>query len=178
MNITVYLGSSIGDDPDYRKEAEHLGEWIGKNGHRLVYGGSHLGLMGVLSNAVLDSGGTVTGVMPEFMIASGRAGGKSIELIRVKDMAERKKKMLELGDAFIALPGGPGTLEEISEAISGLRLRLHTRPCILLNVNGYYDPLIRMFDSMEKSGFVRPEELRYVHFAECTEDIITILAGQ
>ena len=148
MNITVYLGSSIGDDPDYRKEAEHLGEWIGKNGHRLVYGGSHLGLMGVLSNAVLDSGGTVTGVMPEFMIASGRAGGKSIELIRVKDMAERKKKMLELGDAFIALPGGPGTLEEISEAISQSRLGRSEKECFLYDVDGYYDDLRRMLLKM------------------------------
>lgn len=175
MNITVYLGSSFGNDPAFASETEKLGIWIGKNGHRLVYGGSHLGLMGVLCDAVTGNGGQVTGVMPGFMIAAGR-NHQAIELETVTGMAERKARMMELGDVFIALPGGIGTLEEITEAISALRLRLHGRPCLFLNVSGYYDPLEKMFASMTGCGFLRREEMRNVRFVKTAEELTAFLA--
>ncbi len=174
MNITVYLGSSFGNDPAFAEETKALGTWIGKKGHRLVYGGSHLELMGVLCDAVIENGGEVTGVMPGFMFAAGR-NHPAVAVETVGDMAQRKARMMELGDVFIALPGGIGTLEEISEAISALRLRLHGRPCFFLNVSGYYDPLEEMFAAMAESGFIRKEDLAGVRFAKTAAELIALL---
>ena len=115
MNITVYLGANAGNDPALAEAVRELGSWIGANGHRLVYGGSRSGLMGQLAQSALDAGGTVTGVEPQFFVQQELQHDGLTELIVTKDMTERKTKMIELGDAFIAFPGGTGTLEEISE---------------------------------------------------------------
>lgn len=164
MKITVFLGSSTGNSPVYEKAAEELGTWIGQNGHTLVYGGASVGLMGILADAVLSHNGKVIGIMPEFMIDGHKNHASLTEFRVAKDMAERKKMLLDEGDAFIAMPGGPGTLEEISDAISSLRLRLFDKPCLLYNLNHYYDPLKKMFKQMISSGFVQKEEISRVYF--------------
>ncbi len=175
MKITVYLGSSHGNDEKYGRLANDLGVWIALHGHTLVYGGAGLGLMNILAEAVRNNGGKVIGVMPEFMIRSGRNRNDLNELIITEDMASRRKKMLELGDAYIALPGGPGTLEEISEAISASRLRLHRNPCIFVNTDGYYEPLRQQFQMMMEKGFLRREEIADVYFAADLAEIAALL---
>ena len=141
MNITVYLGANAGNDPALAEAVRELGSWIGANGHRLVYGGSRSGLMGQLAQSALDAGGTVTGVEPQFFVQQELQHDGLTELIVTKDMTERKTKMIELGDAFIAFPGGTGTLEEIAEVMSKVSLGQLDAPCILYDLNGYYDSL-------------------------------------
>lgn len=157
-NITVYCGSNPGNDPIYKETAIELGKWIAGNGYDLVYGGGKIGLMGVIADTVLDNGGNVTGVIPVLLVEKEIAHHGLTELYIVSDMTARKKKMLELGDAFIALPGGPGSIEEITEAASAARLSIHDCPCILLNVNNYYDSMIRQYDLMVKEGFLFKEQ--------------------
>ena len=139
MNITVYLGASSGNDPTLEASVRALGRLIGKSGNALVYGGSKNGLMGALAESVLRAGGEVTGVEPQFFIDKGYEYDEITTLIVTRDMTERKTKMIELGDAFIAFPGGTGTLEEISEVMSKVSLKQLAAPCILYNLNGYYD---------------------------------------
>ena len=136
MNITVYLGANAGNDPALAEAVRELGSWIGANGHRLVYGGSRSGLMGQLAQSALDAGGTVTGVEPQFFVQQELQHDGLTELIVTEDMTDRKTKMIELGDAFIAFPGGTGTLEEIAEVMSKLALNHLDAPCIFYNLNG------------------------------------------
>ncbi len=123
MNVTVYLGANYGTDPTLQTTVAELGQWIGKNGHTLVYGGSASGLMGVLARSVMAAGGPVIGVEPQFFIDEGYELDGLTQLIVTQDMTERKAKMIELGDAFIAFPGGTGTLEEITEVMSKVSLK-------------------------------------------------------
>ena len=139
MNITVYLGANEGNDPLLRKAVEELGAWIGSSGNALVYGGSKSGLMGAIADSVLRSGGEVTGVEPHFFIENEFQHEGLTRLIVTEDMTERKKKMIELGDAFIAFPGGTGTLEEIAEVLSKVSLKHLSAPCILYNGGACYD---------------------------------------
>lgn len=170
MNIAVYCGSSPQATPCYIEAATALGCWIGSNGHRLVYGGSAIGLMGAVSRATLDAGGEVVGVEPGFFIEAGVAQHDLTELIVVDTMAERKAKMIELADVFVALPGGIGTLEEISEIMSCVRLGLDVAECYLLNVDGFYDPLIALLKSMVRHGFLDQVDLdRYLFPADVHE---------
>ena len=145
MNITVYLGASSGNDPTLESSVRQLGRLIGESGSALVYGGSKSGLMGAL------------------------------ELIVTKDMTERKTKMIELGDAFIAFPGGTGTLEEISEIMSKVSLKQLAAPCILYNLNGYYDHLKALLAHMIDMGLSTPERQEGIYFAEMLDDIRAIL---
>ena len=128
MNITVYLGANEGNDPKLKEAVRELGMWIGKSGNSLVYGGSKCGLMGELAESVLTAGGEATGVEPQFFIDAGYEYDALTRLIVTRDMAERKTKMIELGDAFIAFPGGTGTLEEISEVMSKVVLGHTDKP--------------------------------------------------
>ena len=153
MNITVYCGSNPGDDPAFMETARALGTWIAQAGHTLVYGGSSVGLMGAVSRAALDAGGTVIGVEPEFFIEAGVAQHDLTELVVVKTMSERKAKMIELGDVFVALPGGVGTLEEISEVFTRVRLDMGPHECFLLNIDGFYEPLRAFLASMVDHRF-------------------------
>ena len=173
MNITVYLGASPGSDPALSRAARELGAWIGANGHALVYGGSKSGLMGELAESVLLAGGEVTGVEPQFFIDAGFEYDAITRLIVTRDMSERKAKMIELGEAFIAFPGGTGTLEEIAEVMSKVSLGHLDAPCILYNLNGYYDPLKAQLARMVELGLSSPERLRGISFAE---DLTTIAA--
>ena len=175
MNITVYLGASVGNDPAFLPAVQELGNWIGANGHALVYGGSKSGLMGALADSVLEAGGHVTGVEPSFFIEAEFQHDGIDDLIVTSDMAERKAKMIELGDAFIAFPGGTGTLEEISEIMSKVSLKQLAAPCILYNLNGYYDHLKALLAHMIDMGLSTPERQEGIYFAETLDEIRAIL---
>lgn len=157
MNITVYLGANEGNDPRLRKSVEELGTWIGSSGNALVYGGSKSGLMGAIADSVLQAGGEVTGIEPQFFIVNELQHDGLTRLIVTKDMSERKTKMIELGDAFIAFPGGTGTLEEIAEVMSKVSLKHLDAPCILYNLNGYYDDLKALLAKMIDKGLSSKE---------------------
>jgi len=171
MHITVYLGSSAGTSPALTKAVRELGSWIGGNGHTLVYGGSKSGLMGELAESALKAGGRVIGVEPKFFVEQGLVYDAITELIVTPDMSERKKKMIELGDAFIAFPGGTGTLEEIAEVMSQVSLDFLHAPCILYNLDGYYEDLRRLLQRMVQAGLSSEERLRGILFAENLEEI-------
>lgn len=175
MNITVYLGSATGKDPKYVEEIKTLGSWIGAAGHRLIYGGSRIGLMGELAEAVLQQGGEVIGVEPGFFVNSCLQHEGITRLIVTETMAERKTKMIDLGDAFIAFPGGTGTLEEISEVMSLVRIGHNEGPCIILNLDGYYEPLRIMLDSMVNEGFLDEESREKFLFVPDTAGVAEIL---
>lgn len=175
MNITVYLGANKGNDDSLERAAKELGQWIGDSGHALVYGGSKTGLMGILAESAVKSGGKVTGVEPEMFIQSEVQYDGVTELIVTKDFLERKRKMIELGDAFIAFPGGTGTLEEIAEVISQTALEQLDAPCILYNLNGYYDGLKALLFHMIEMGLSTEERQKQIYFAENLADIKAIL---
>ena len=171
MNITVYLGAREGNEQIFRDTAAEIGKWIARAGHRLIYGGSEIGLMGVLANAVMENGGEVIGVEPQFFIDDGFLHEGITKTIPTETMAERRIKMMEMGDAYIALPGGIGTLDEISEVIVMAALGKHQKPCIIYNKNGYYDLLRGMFDRMADADFMTKEARAMITFAESLEDI-------
>ena len=175
MNITVYLGANEGNDPELKKAVQELGTWIGASGNALVYGGSKSGLMGAIADSVLAAGGEATGVEPEFFIRDEFQHDGLTKLIVTKDMSERKKKMIELGDAFIAFPGGTGTLEEITEVMSKVSLKHLNAPCILYNLNGYYNDLKALLAHMIEMGLSTKERQNGIYFAENLEDIKKIL---
>ncbi len=172
MNITVYLGSSEGSSPIYKEAVVELASWIGHEGHTLIYGGSSNGLMGTLSDTVLQAGGRVVGVEPQFFIDMGYENPNISELIVTKDMSERKKKMIELGDAYIAFPGGTGTLEEISEIMSLAALDLTKKPHVLYNLNGYYNIMKDFLAQMVREGFMSPEKAAKIRFADNLQQVI------
>ncbi len=175
MKITVYLGANTGHDPALSKAVKELGEWIGQNGHDLVYGGSMNGLMGILAKAVKESGGKVTGVEPQFFIDAGFLNDEVDELFVTEDMSERKKKMIELGDAFIAFPGGTGTLEEIAEVMAKVSLKHLNAPCILYDLNDYYEGLRIQLAKMRELGLSSEERQKGIIFANDLRQIEAIL---
>ena len=175
MNITVYLGANEGNDPRLAQAVRELGRWIGESGNALIYGGSACGLMGELAKSVLDAGGKATGVEPQFFVDQGLLYDDLTELFVTKDMTERKAKMIELGDAFIAFPGGTGTLEEIAEIMSKVSLKQLDAPCILYNLNGYYDSLKALLDHMIAMGLSSPERQQGISCADNLAEIKTIL---
>ena len=178
MNITVYLGANEGTDPALKTAVQELGKWIGESGNALIYGGSRCGLMGVLADSVLTAGGEVTGVEPEFFVKGELQHDGLTDLIVTKDMTERKTKMIELGDAFIAFPGGTGTLEEIAEVMSKVSLKHLEAPCILYNLNGYYDSLKALLSHMTEMGLSSPERQEGIYFARDLSEIRKIIENQ
>ena len=175
MNITVYLASAIGNDPKFVTAVRELGTWIATSANTLVYGGSKTGLMGVLAQSVLEAGGKAIGVEPQFFMDEDFQYDGLTELIVTKDMAERKAKMIELGEAFIAFPGGVGTLEEVSEIMSKLSLRQIDAPCIYYNLDGYYDDIKHFLQHMIDKGLSDEEKQRGVYFAGNLEEIKRII---
>ena len=153
--LCVFCGSSHGNSAAFTAAAHALGEAIASRGIELVYGGSHVGLMGVVADAALARGGKVIGVLPRFMADKELAHTKLTTLHLVETMHERKRLMAELAEGFVALPGGFGTFEEIFEAITWAQLHLHKSPCAVLNVDGYYDSLMDFLRSTVQHGFVR-----------------------
>ena len=176
MNITVYLGANEGNDPALKQAVQELGRWIGESGNALVYGGSRCGLMGEIAESTLNAGGEVTGVEPEFFVQEELQHEGLTELIVTKDMTERKTKMIALGDAFIAFPGGTGTLEEITEVMSQVSLGQLSAPCILYDLDGYYCHLKALLDHMIASGLSSPERQRGIHFAQNLPEIQVLLS--
>ncbi|MDR3194269.1 MAG: TIGR00730 family Rossman fold protein [Tannerella sp.] len=153
-SVCIYCASSERIRPVYREAAEKLGRLLGKAGAGIINGAGSEGLMRAVSDAALEAGGRVTGVIPRFMVHSGWCHPGLTELIVVETMHERKQRMAELSDAAIALPGGFGTLEELLEIITWQQLGLYRHPVVILNTNGYYDPLLRMFQQAADEGFI------------------------
>lgn len=178
MNITVYLGANEGKDATLKTAVRELGTWIGESGNRLIYGGSKSGLMGELAESVLQAGGEVIGVEPQFFIDMEYQYDEITELIVTKDMTERKTKMIELGDVFIAFPGGTGTLEEIAEVMSKVSLKHLTAPCILYNLNDYYDGLQTLLRHMTEMGLSSPKRQEGIYFARDLSEIRKIIENQ
>ncbi len=155
--LCVYCGSSPGNSPAFAVAARELGAAIATRGIDLVYGGACVGLMNEVANAALAKGGKVIGVLPRFMSSKELAHATLTELHLVETMHQRKQMMVELANGFVALPGGIGTFEEIFEAMTWAQLKLHSFPCALLNVEGYYDSLLRFLDDSVAAGFVRQD---------------------
>ena len=178
MNIAVYCGSKAGKDPEYAKKAAELGRWMAEHGHRLVYGGGRSGMMGAVSYALSEAGGESIGVSPGFFITHEEVRDDLTELIVSEHMWDRRNKMIELSDAFIALPGGTGTADEITEVMSLKRLGLLgkvNKPVMIYNVNGYYDKFFGFLDDMTREGFWRPEDRAGVIEVKCIEDVARAL---
>jgi len=175
-NVCVYCGSAPGDDPRYRAAAEQLGTALAHSGLGLVYGGGNNGLMGITARAVLQAGGHVTGIIPDFLKGRELMLREAQDLVVVPDMHTRKRIMFERADAFVALPGGVGTLEELVEQLTWVQLGRHRKPVLLADVGGFWRPLLSLFAHMRDAGFIRPEfEVRYL-VAEKIEDVIPMLA--
>ena len=177
MNITVYLGANEGNHPKFKEAVEELGAFIGKRGDTLIYGGSKSGLMGIIADSVLAAGGRVTGIEPRMFIDRQLQHEGITELIVTADMPSRKTKMIEMGDAFIAFPGGTGTLEEVSEVMSLCSLDMIKAPCILYNLDGYYDSLKELLGTMVSFGLSTESRQRRIHFAKDIGEIETILSA-
>ncbi len=175
--LCVFCGSSAGSNDAYLRAALDLAESLTRNGIDLVYGGARVGLMGAVADGVLAHGGTVIGVIPRGVLEREVAHDGLTELHVVGSMHERKAMMAELADGFVALPGGMGTLEELCEVLTWGQLGLHAKPCGLLNVAGYFDPLLQFFDRMVDQQFLRPENRSVVLCAETPADLLERFAA-
>jgi uncharacterized protein (TIGR00730 family) len=171
--ICVYCGSSPGTDPAFMATARDFGKILAENGVRLVYGGGSIGLMGAVASAVIDNGGAATGIIPEFLTAKERPRRLAQEQIVTRDMHERKQTMFDRADAFVALPGGLGTLEELVEQMTWAQLGRHKKPILIANINGFWDPLLVLITHMRGLGLV-PSPAKGVELlvAERVEDIL------
>ena len=154
-NICVYCGSGVGKSSAYRAAARTLGEALAQQGIGLVYGGGNIGLMGEIAHATLNHGGRVTGIIPQFLTRREHMLREVDELIVTQDMHERKRLMFERSDAFVALPGGVGTLEELVEQLTWVQLGRHTKPVIVANIEGFWDPFLNILNHMKADGFIR-----------------------
>jgi uncharacterized protein (TIGR00730 family) len=171
-DVCVYCGSNVGIHAAYAQAARRLGEMLAAEGVGLVYGGGGLGLMGELARTVLANGGRVTGIIPAFLSEKERMLRDADELIVVEDMHQRKKLMFDKSDAFVALPGGIGTLEELVEQLTWAQLGRHTKPIVLVNVEGFWDPLLALLKHMGEEAFIRPEmDVRFIT-VDGAEDVL------
>ena len=175
MNIVVYCGSSSGNDNKFMESAKALGKWIGESGNTLVYGGANRGLMGALSDAGLEAGGKVIGVLPDVPQIQARRHRGLTEYIDTATMAERKAKMIELADAFVALPGGIGTLDELTDVMSLASLEITECPIVLFDTDGYYQPFRAVLRNIIENGFGRSEYFSNILFSEDIKEISKFL---
>lgn len=174
-NICVYCGSSNGTNPSMLRAAEQLGHAMASAGIGLVYGGGNGGLMGATARAVLEKGGYVTGIIPGFLRDRELMLADAQEMVVVPDMHTRKRLMFERSDAFVALPGGIGTLEELVEQMTWVQLDQHSKPVLIADIGGFWRPLLALLEHMREQGFVRSElEVRYL-VAESVGDILPML---
>ena len=173
--ICVYCGSGPGTDPAFVEAARAFGKILAKNGIGLVFGGGTVGIMGELAQAVLHHGGEVTGIIPDFLVAREHAVKDTQGLIVTHDMHERKRKMFEMADAFVALPGGVGTLEEIVEQMTWAQLGRHKKPILLANIQGFWQPLCALLDHMKALEFIRGDLNFDLLVADRVEDILPML---
>ncbi|WP_426434435.1 TIGR00730 family Rossman fold protein [Bradyrhizobium genosp. P] len=170
--VCVYCGSGPGNNPRFVEAAMALGKTFAENNIRLVYGGGSYGLMGAVAKSALDHGGIVTGIIPEFLMSHENALKRVQEMIVTPDMHERKRLMFERSDAFVALPGGIGTLEELIEQLTWQQLGRHAKPILLTNIDGFWEPLLALLAHMRSNGFIRPNLEVDVLKAERVEDIL------
>src|SRR4030081_1886627 len=170
--VCVYCGSGSGSNPRFVEAAEALGKVFAENDIRLVYGGGSIGLMGAVAKSVLDHGGSVTGIIPDFLRARENSLTQVQEMIVTPDMHERKRLMFERSDAFVALPGGVGTLEELVEQLTWQQLGRHSKPVLLANIDNFWEPLLVLLTHMRATEFIRPSLNIDVLKAEQVEDIL------
>jgi uncharacterized protein (TIGR00730 family) len=170
--VCVYCGSGPGTNPRFMESAKALGKALAEGGIRLVYGGGSVGMMGAVATSVLDHGGMVTGIIPGFLTAKENALKRVQEMIVTPDMHERKRLMFEHSDAFVALPGGIGTLEELVEQLTWQQLGRHSKPVLLANIDGFWEPLLGLLAHMRATQFIRPMLSIDILKAERVEDIL------
>lgn len=170
--ICVYCGSGPGIDPAFVESARAFGAILAKNGVGLVFGGGSVGMMGAIAKSVLDHGGKVTGIIPEFLVAREHAMRGADNLIVTRDMHERKRKMFEMADAFVAMPGGIGTLEEVIEQMTWVQLGRHRKPILLANIKRFWEPLCALIDHMKNLEFIRADLNFDLLAADAVEDIL------
>jgi len=174
-NICVFCGSSSGEKAIYSEKAKELGKLLALQGKRLIYGGGNVGLMGAIADEVLTNHGEVTGVIPHFLF-DWEVGHEGLtELIKVDSMHERKLKMSELADGFIAMPGGFGTLEELGEILTWIQLSIIQKPVGILNINGYYDHLVTQMDHMVEEKFLKPSNRQMVQVSNDPQELLLLM---
>ena len=176
-SVCVYCGSKVGRDPRHEEAAVALGTAMGRAGVRLVYGGGSVGLMGAIADAVLAAGGEVLGVIPVGLFTSEIGHGGLTELVEVGSMHERKARMAAEADAFIALPGGLGTLEELAEIATWAQLGIHDKPVAVLDLDGFWAPLLAFLDSAVDAGFLRPAHRDLIVRIDAVDDVLPALAA-
>jgi uncharacterized protein (TIGR00730 family) len=174
-SLCVYCGSGLGTNPAYEEAARTLGRAMAESGVRLIYGGGSVGLMGTVARAVLEGGGRVTGIIPRFLQSRERPMSDLTELVVTEDMHQRKMLMFERADAFAALPGGVGTLEELVEQLTWAQLGRHEKPVLLANIAGFWNPLIKLLDEMRRVGFIRADLEVSCVVADRAEEILPLL---
>lgn len=175
MNVCVFCGSSTGTHAEFADAARELGRLLAQGGHTLVYGGGNIGLMGILADTVLDHGGKVIGVIPDFLM-NREVGHRGLtELILVASMHERKKRMADLADFFIAMPGGWGTLDELAEILTWRQLGLTDQPVGILNVSAFFSPLLEQMNQMSEKGFLHRANLDYLRVENSPHKLLTTL---
>lgn len=174
-SLCVYCASSSNIDDHYKNLAADIGRWSAKHNIEIVFGGGHVGLMGIVADHALDTGGRVTGVIPTFLQEREVAHGRLTALHVTDDMQSRQKMMADLSDAFLVLPGGIGTLAELSEALTWSALELHDKPIIFYNINGYWDGLLSWFDHAYESGFIRSAPAQMFHIVSDLDELADIL---
>jgi len=170
--LCVYCGSSPGTDPAFAAAAHAFGKILAGNRVRLIYGGGSVGMMGTLADAVLKHGGEVTGIIPDFLVRRERPAQNGAQQIVVPDMHVRKRKMFEMADGFVALPGGIGTLEELVEQLTWAQLGRHKKPILIANINGYWDPLLTLIEHMRAVQFVPSVQNIDLLVSKDVEDIL------
>jgi uncharacterized protein (TIGR00730 family) len=173
--VCVFCGSSPGSKPDYRAEAVRLGQLLGQAGLGLVYGGAQVGLMGALADAALDHGCEVIGIIPRSMAGIEVAHQRLTRLVLVETMHQRKALMAREADAFVALPGGFGTLDEFFEILTWAQLGIHAKPCVLINTSGYYDHLLNFLQEAINQGFLKPPNYALIHTVPSSADALKLI---
>ena len=178
MNICVFCGSATGENPVYANAARELGQLLAKSSHSLVYGGGNVGLMGILADSVLCNDGEVIGVIPDFLLKRevGHRGVSRLEI--VESMHDRKKRMADLAHAFIAMPGGWGTLDELAEILTWRQLGIIEQPIGLLNTNQYFNPLLEQMRSMVRDGFLAADNIDFLRVERSAERLLDLLIPQ
>ncbi|WP_211271739.1 TIGR00730 family Rossman fold protein [Caryophanon latum] len=175
MHVAIYCGSQMGKNEAYKEAAIEIGGTLASAGYAIVYGGSKIGLMGLMADAALAQGGHVIGVMPEHLQKRELAHEQLTGLYVVDSMHTRKAQMIELSDALVAMPGGCGTLDEYFEAFTWAQIGLHNKPVILYNVDGFYDALIAHFEKMIGEGFIRQEQHELFHVVTNAQELVALL---
>jgi uncharacterized protein (TIGR00730 family) len=174
-SVCVYCGSGDGTDPAFAAAARRFGKILAENDVGLVYGGGSVGLMGAVSSSAVEHGGRVTGIIPEFLVGREHPSAEGKELIITRDMHERKRTMFERADAFVALPGGVGTLEELIEQLTWAQLGRHKKPILAANISGFWDPLCKLIDHMRALEFIRNGLTVQMHVVDAVEKILPTL---